>query len=347
MAASCGFMFPTGVIMGLIRSRWHVPVQLAGAGIATFGLALGFMPGMGSPRTHSLSSLHTNIARVLILAFALHGFCGLYIEFYKTTPNFQQVVTNIHKWLGISTSILAYVQMALGSLIYRGVYAKEELEQGSAHFKASFLVTGAILLLIIRAGNAYMQSLGKSQEYWDSWVMTLWGIFNTFTEHRWGESWSHGDLQHTSLGLVWWFGGMLGLYMTRPNGKSHSILPALVILFTGAAMEMDSVLHETSKLHRILYHICWSVGVDQLFSAVMPKGDFQETRVKEQLQTTSIFFLLLLGWLAFNGVNDIRKPKSSGFFDVLVLAFIFFSMILYPLMFVSVLQKTIPLHLSN
>lgn len=41
-------------------------------------------------------------------------------------------------------------------------------------------------------------------------------------------AWSHKDLQHTSLGVMWWSGGALGAFLAR-NGK-RNIVPSLIIV---------------------------------------------------------------------------------------------------------------------
>lgn len=49
---------------------------------------------------------------------------------------------------------------------------------------SSFVAYGIILLMMLRVGAPFLMRKGKSQEWYDSWVITLWGIVNTFTEHR-------------------------------------------------------------------------------------------------------------------------------------------------------------------
>ncbi|ODV87871.1 hypothetical protein CANARDRAFT_193377 [[Candida] arabinofermentans NRRL YB-2248] len=82
--------------------------------------------------------------------------------------------------------------------------------------------------LRLGAGQKY------SQEMYDSTMLTAWGIVNTFTEHRPWEPWSHGDYQHTSMGIIFWACGMLGMYMSRNNKRNY--MPALTLMFTGYAM---------------------------------------------------------------------------------------------------------------
>lgn len=67
----------------------------------------------------------------------------------------------------------------------------------------------------------------------DSTVIFCWGCVNAVTEHR-GNHWSHKDLQHTLLGVVWVAGGAAGMWISR-KGK-RSVFPAIVIALSGWAM---------------------------------------------------------------------------------------------------------------
>ncbi|CAG8856391.1 38654_t:CDS:2, partial [Gigaspora margarita] len=84
----------------------------------------------------------------------------------------------------------------------------ENVGQCLAHFimGSSFIGYGIFLILMLRLASGWLQRKGKSQDYYDSWIIMAWGFVNTFTEHR-GNVWSHRDLQHTSLGILWWAGG--------------------------------------------------------------------------------------------------------------------------------------------
>lgn len=49
---------------------------------------------------------------------------------------------------------------------------------------SSFVAYGIVMLLMLRVGGPLLIRNGKSQEWYDSWVIMAWGIVNTFTEHR-------------------------------------------------------------------------------------------------------------------------------------------------------------------
>lgn len=45
------------------------------------------------------------------------------------------------------------------------------LWQGSA-----FIAYGTIMAVLLVVGEAWVQRSGRSPEFWDSWIITLWGI---------------------------------------------------------------------------------------------------------------------------------------------------------------------------
>ncbi|KAI5948795.1 hypothetical protein KGF57_005193 [Candida theae] len=104
----------------------------------------------------------------------------------------------------------------------------------------------------------------KSQEFYDSTVMMLWGVVNTFTEHRWGqEPWNMGDYQHTAMGIIWWAGGLLGMYLSRNNRRSF--VPALLLIFTGWSMSQHSQHSVLStKVHALFGIALMSAGVTRI-----------------------------------------------------------------------------------
>lgn len=185
----------------------------------------------------------------------------------------RPLLTKIHKYLGASIPVIGYVQIVLGVIASLGfcydgknidilkvfilIFFKPTDHQGQclAHFimGSSFVAYGIIMLLMLRVGGPLLIRNGKSQEWYDSWVILLWGIVNTFTEHRyaynrkkfhvakliqicrWGQDWNHGDYQHTSMGVIWWAAGIAGVVLSR-KGK-RSVIPSILIILTAAAFQ--------------------------------------------------------------------------------------------------------------
>jgi hypothetical protein len=146
----------------------------------------------------------------------------------------------LHGVFGKAMPISSWVQMLFGGITALGFCRADHLGQCLAHFimGSSFIAYGIIMIIMLFIGQAWLQRTGRSQEFWDSGVIAIWGCINTFTEHRWGQSWAHNDVQHTSMGIVWWCAGLLGMWLSRGKGgvPKRNVIPGLVILLTGYAM---------------------------------------------------------------------------------------------------------------
>ncbi|RCK60803.1 Protein YTP1 [Candida viswanathii] len=141
---------------------------------------------------------------------------------------------------------------------------------GSAFILYSFILSLMLIIPWIRKHQLQSTNTAsfRSPEMYDSTVMMLWGIVNTFTEHRWGrEAWNLGDYQHTALGIIWWCGGLLGMYLARNNRRTF--VPALLLICTGWSMSQH------------FQHMAISTQVHALFGlALMGAG---ATRIVEIL----------------------------------------------------------------
>ncbi|ODV76895.1 uncharacterized protein CANTADRAFT_57584 [Suhomyces tanzawaensis NRRL Y-17324] len=105
---------------------------------------------------------------------------------------------------------------------------------------------------------------GRSQEFYDSTLMCAWGIVNTFTEHRWGrEAWSMGDYQHTAMGIIWWAGGLVGMFLARNNRRTF--VPALLLIFTGYSMSQHAQhLAISTKVHGVFGLALMGAGASRI-----------------------------------------------------------------------------------
>ncbi|ANZ75081.1 BA75_02905T0 [Komagataella pastoris] len=157
----------------------------------------------------------------------------------------------VYKTLSVFVVLVGWVKVCLAPIALFGFCRGRSTGQCIAHgiMGSSFIWYGFILLLVLVIPWLRLRETGYSQEFFDSLLMTAWGCVNTFTEHRWGrEAWSHGDYQHTSMGIIWWCGGLLGLWLTR-NGE-RSYIPALLLMFTGYGMaEHVQKLQISTKVH--------------------------------------------------------------------------------------------------
>lgn len=52
---------------------------------------------------------------------------------------------------------------------------------------------------------------------------------------RWGQPWNHGDYQHTSMGVIWWAAGLVGIALSR-NGN-RTVIPSILIILTAVSFQ--------------------------------------------------------------------------------------------------------------
>jgi hypothetical protein len=58
------------------------------------------------------------------------------------------------------------------------VYEGDDLGQCLAHYimGSGFIAYGVIMAIMLLVGEAWVRRSGRSPEWWDSWVIMLWGI---------------------------------------------------------------------------------------------------------------------------------------------------------------------------
>ncbi|KIM90202.1 hypothetical protein PILCRDRAFT_811928 [Piloderma croceum F 1598] len=259
-AAVWGVLFPIGMILGMTRSRWHVPLQSTGFAVTVAGYILGHAhKGRMFP-----ASVHGTFASILFLPMAAQLLLGIYLKMHIHERSFRPWAVRAHGIVGKSYPILAWTQMLFGAITFRGYCRGGHLGQCLAHYimGSGFIAYGTIMAILLVVGEAWVRRSGRSPEFWDSWVITVWGVVNTFTEHR-GSTWSVKDMQHTILGILWWTGGVLGIFLSRNNQRN--VIPAIIIILTGWAMsEHAQALMISTKVHATFGHTLMLAGVTRI-----------------------------------------------------------------------------------
>jgi len=130
--------------------------------------------------------------------------------------------------------------MLFGGITALGFCRDDHLGQCLAHFimGSAFIGYGIILTIVMLAGQVWLRKTGRSQEFFDSAMIAAWGCVNTFTEHSWGGPWVANDIQHTTMGVIWWSAGLAGVWLSRKRDGSpkRNFIPGFVIFITGWAM---------------------------------------------------------------------------------------------------------------
>jgi hypothetical protein len=165
--------------------------------------------------------------------------------------------------------VVSWVQMLFGGITAMGYCRGDHLGQCLAHFimGSAFIGYGIIMTILLLVGQIWLRRTGRTQEFFDSILITAWGIVNTFTEHEWGGPWVGNDLQHTSMGVVWWCAGLLGIWLSRSRGgrPRRNLIPGVVILMTGWAMSAHpQSLPLSAMVHSVFGYTLMAAGATRI-----------------------------------------------------------------------------------
>ncbi|KZT69285.1 hypothetical protein DAEQUDRAFT_726869 [Daedalea quercina L-15889] len=265
-----GVLFPTGMILGLSRSRWHVPLQSVGFLLTIGGYILGHSHGGRA----FLAGVHGTMANIMLIPIALQLTLGIYLKLHIHERTIRPYAVMAHGIVGKAYPVIGWTQMLFGAITVRGYCRGGHLGQCLAHYimGSGFIAYGIIMAILLLVGETWIRRSGRSPEWWDSWVIMLWvRIVNTFTEHR-GSVWSVKDMQHTILGVLWWTGGALGILLSRNNQRS--VVPSLIVILTGWAMsEHAQALMLSTKVHSVFGYTLMLAGVARIIEVcfIVPK----------------------------------------------------------------------------
>lgn len=352
-----GIIFPTGMVLGLVRSRWHVPVQVLGAAISVPGYFIGHHHG-GRQFTKNVHAQFANWVVLCVVCQVGMGVClKLHIE-RGFLGRIRRVLVYAHGILGCALPVVSWVQMVFGGIASQGFCQGDHLGQCLAHFimGSAFIAYGIVLTILLLNGQAMIARSGRSQEFWDSLIIALWGCVNTFTEHRWGGPWVKNDLQHTSMGIIWWAAGLVGIWLSRDRqGRPRrNLIPSLVILMTGWAMAgHPQDLDISTHVHTVFGYTLMAAGISRIIeisfilkdrsTLVGPEGGDVDAEISS-FQYLPPFLLYASGFLFMGATEEQMRMLADA--RITHVAYI---LILYSLAFLLFLCKSPPLrsHLKS
>ncbi|OQU97276.1 hypothetical protein CLAIMM_03230 [Cladophialophora immunda] len=355
MIVSFGMIFPYGMVLGIIKSRWHVPLQIVGTVIATVAYFLGHMH---KGRQFRHPNIHASFANSLVLMLLIQVGLGVGLKLHleekkgwigrvfggKVGRGGRRGVVMIHGWLGKLMPIVAWAQMLFGGIVAMGYCRGDHLGQCLAHFimGSAFIAYGVIMTLLLLVGQAWLRRTGRSQEFFDSCVIAAWGCVNTFTEHRWGHPWVKNDLQHTSMGIVWWCAGLLGVWLSRSrNGRpKRNILPGLVILLTGWAMSAHPQdLPLSTMVHTVFGYTLMAAGAARIVEISFLLKDSRGAGEVNSWQHLPPFLLYASGFLFMGATEEQMHLLSDAevthvsyiliLYSIAFLLYLFVNILLY------------------
>ncbi|CEL09975.1 Putative Integral membrane protein [Aspergillus calidoustus] len=348
MGLAFGIIFPLGMVLGIVRSRWHVPVQIIGAAIALVAYFLGH----AHKGRQFAKNAHARFANILMFILAGQVALGVYLKLHIERGihgRIRRIIVILHGILGKAMPIVSWVQMLFGGIAALGFCRDDHLGQCLAHFimGSAFIAYGILLTILLLVGQYWLRRTGRSQEFFDSLVIAAWGCVNTFTEHRWGGPWVHNDLQHTTMGIVWWCAGLLGIWLSRKrNGRpKRNLIPAIVILLTGYAMSghpQHSMI--STMIHTIFGYTLMAAGLTRIIEISFVLRDKSTLSADgtdpNSFQYLTPFLLYASGFLFMGATEEqMQLLEDAG------VTHVSYVLILYSIAFILFLFVNILLHI--
>ncbi|KAI0867616.1 hypothetical protein GGS24DRAFT_271256 [Hypoxylon argillaceum] len=333
--AAWGVIFPLGMVLGMVKSRWHVPVQVAGTALAIVGYALGHMHGGREFRHNNVHSKFATPISVMLFAQIILGiYLKLHIE-RGIHGKIRRVVKLGHGVLGKALPVFAWTQMVFGGITALGFCQGDHVGQCLAHFimGSAFIAYGILLAILLLVGQLWLRRTGRSQEFFDSAVITAWGIVNTFTEHRWGTAWVENDWQHTAMGIVWWCAGLVGIWLSRDrDGRpQRNFIPGFIILITGWAFGgHPQHLQVSAEVHKVYGYTLMGVGLTRIIEVAFILQDraglSADGRQTNSFQYIPIFLLFASGIMFMSATEEQMELLSNSKMDHVAYILILFSL---------------------
>ncbi|KAF2678993.1 hypothetical protein K458DRAFT_394402 [Lentithecium fluviatile CBS 122367] len=347
-----GIMFPTGMVLGIIRSKWHVPVQTTGSVLAIVGYFLGHK----HKGRQFAPNVHSKFVPTLMLILIAQVGMGVYLKLHLERGihgKIRKGVVKAHGIVGKLMPIVIWTQFLFGGITAFGFCRGDHVGQCAAHFimGSAFIAYGIILTILLLVGQLWLRKTGRSQEFFDSLVIAAWGCVNTFTEHRWGTAWVKNDLQHTAMGIIWWCAGLVGIWLsrTRDGRPKRNLIPGIVILLTGWGMSAHpQTLPLSSMVHQVFGYTLMAAGITRIVEISFVLRDRSATTTDgsdpNSFQYLTPFLLYASGFLFMGATEEQMQILSDAHVTHVSYVLILYSIAFLLFLFVNMLIHLYAVH---
>ncbi|KAI0015116.1 hypothetical protein F4780DRAFT_765566 [Xylariomycetidae sp. FL0641] len=350
-----GVIFPLGMVLGIVKSRWHVPLQATGTVLAILGYALGHMHG-GREFRHE--NVHAAFASPLSFLLFVQILLGIYLKLHLERGihgRIRKYIKMGHGIIGKAMPVLSWTQMIFGGITALGFCQGEHVGQCLAHFimGGAFIAYAILLTILLLVGQLWLKRTGRSQEFFDSAVIAAWGCVNTFTEHRWGTEWVKNDWQHTTMGIIWWCAGLAGVWLSkdRDGRPQRNFIPGFVILITGWAMSAHpQELMISAETHKMFGYTLMAAGLTRIIEVSFVLRDrvglSSDGRQTQSFQFIPVFLLYASGFLFMGATEEQMALVAGSGIDhvayILILYSLSFLLFLFVNMLINIYDRNTP-----
>jgi hypothetical protein len=156
------------------KSRWHVPLQST-ALVLTIG---GIFLGHGHGGRQFPASAHGRVGELILFPIITQAALGIYLKLHINEKTLRPYAVIAHGIVGKSYPIWGWVQMLFGGIVLRGYCVGGNINQCLAHYimGSGFIGYGTIMAIMFVAGESWIRRHGRSPEFYDSAVITVWGL---------------------------------------------------------------------------------------------------------------------------------------------------------------------------
>jgi hypothetical protein len=349
-ALAWGILFPTGMVLGMVRSKWHVPVQTTGSVLAIIGYFLGHK----HKGRQFAKNAHAQFVPVMMLILIAQVAMGIYLKLHLEKGihgKIRKVVVKAHGVVGKMMPIVIWVQFLFGGMTALGFCRGEHVGQCAAHFimGSAFIAYGILLTILLLVGQVWLRSTGRSQEFFDSLVIAAWGCVNTFTEHRWGSAWVRNDLQHTTMGIIWWCAGLVGIWLsrTRDGRPKRNLIPGIVLFLTGWGMSSHpQTLAISNMVHKVFGYTLMTAGIVRIIEIAFVLKDRSATTEDgsdpHSFQYLTPFLLFASGFMFMGATEEQMQVLADAH-----VTHVSYVLILYSMAFLLFLFTNMLIHLYD
>jgi len=296
-------LFAFGSVVGMTKKRGlHIALQAIGLGLVPLGLVLpSFHKSLHLPQHIP----HRYLGWAIVILLAGQAALGLMRQ--------SRWTKRAHSILGPAFLVLFPAQIELGVISITQTCYQRGYHTGQcvAHFVmgSAFIYYG---FFISMRWFGLLKWLQRPDSFYDSIIILTWGFVNSLTEHPWGQNWNHGDIQHTSMGVLWLTSGglsmLISLHPSLSRINDFNFVPSVVFGVTGVAMSLHHQMRPISTTMHAFFGLA-------LLLASMSKavGLFLRTR---RLDLFTAFWMVTAGML-FMGSNEeaLAYLEDKAMFD--------------------------------